>query len=207
MANDKSLDPNDSERWKSLNQKTGMVEGMEDARTLILKLSQLLAGVLTHPMIEFLMPEGVRMDYALLTVGARSMAEFISEADFMRQVAVLSGQGREAGELIVLMSRLSETLPSTHPSIERHHLSGADIAGITPMGSMILDDILKQEQDRLAKEHAAPLADAKANAINETKQERVELPPALNDFLNSIQREDKSQTPGSVHDQGPPEKR
>jgi len=34
------------------------------------------------------------------------------------------------------------------------------------------------------------------NPINEAKQERVELPPALNDFLNSIQREDK-----------PPEKR
>src|SRR6266851_1203927 len=195
------------DRWKSLNFETVMVEDVEDARTLILKLAQLLAGLLMHPMIGFLMPEGVRMDYALLTVGARSMAQFISEADFMRSVAVLSGQGREAGELIVLMSRLSETLPSTHPSIERHALSEVDIADMTPMGSEILDSILKQEQERMAKGHAAPLADAKANAINETKQERVELPPALNDFLNSIQREDKSQTPGSVHDQGPPEKR
>ncbi len=190
MANDKSLDPNDSERWKSLNQKTGMVEGMEDARTLILKLSQLLAGVLTHPMIEFLMPEGVRMDYALLTVGARSMAEFISEADFMRRVAVLSGQGREAGELIVLMSRLSETLPSTHPSIERRALSEVDIADMTPMGSEILDSILKQEQERMTKHRPAPIN------VEIGSPERVELPPALNDFLNSVQREDK-----------PPEKR
>ncbi len=64
---------------------------------------------------------------------------------------------------------------------------------MTPMGSTILDDILKQERSRLAMKQEL---EKRINPINEAKQERVELPPALNDFLNSIQREDK-----------PPEKR
>src|SRR5258708_89616 len=181
MADDKwKLDAdNGKDRWKSLNFETGMVEDLEDARTLILKLAQLLADLLTHPMIDFLMPEGIRMDYALLTVGARSMAEFTSEADFMRSVAVLSGQGREAGELIVLMSGLSETLPSTHPAIEKHHLSEAELAGMQPMGSEILDSILKQEQERLAN-NPTP------TPINVTELEHVKLSPELEDYLKEL---------------------
>lgn len=161
--------------FRSLNRETGMLEGIEDVRRVVLRLLIELEVMLQHPVILMLLPPGTLVDMASLVVSARSVVQPMSQAEFLRRLGQLMGAPTSEIEELIRESGVSETLPMTHPD------STSLPAGLTPLdpndpvvkSSMILSEVAKAENDR-ARE----------------KQGRVDLPPTIEDFLRGLMKED-----------------
>src|SRR6266702_1025679 len=136
------------EEFASLNKETGMLGDPEEIRHVALLVISSFKRVLSNPFISMILPIGVKLDLAALIVNVESLLHTMSQAAYLRQLALVSYGyiGPVFDEELQKMG-YSETLPTTHPSAPHPVPPLMNPASPEVREGMRLEEILKREYE------------------------------------------------------------
>jgi hypothetical protein len=155
--------------YKSYNEKTGMIEDINEVRKMGIKLARFVLMLANDTPLRLFMPEGLRLDTVVYAVSAMSLLQPTSQAQFMRELARALGTSDEAIEELIRDAGLSELLPEGHPDAPKIDAPLLDPNDPEVRQSAILSHIAEEQQKQPAQEEA-----------------RTELPAGLEEFLRSL---------------------
>jgi len=165
------------EEFASLNKETGMLGDPEEIRHVALLVISSFKRVLSNPFISMILPIGVKLDLAALIVNVESLLHTMSQAAYLRQLALVSyGYIGPAFEEELQKMGYSEVLPTTHPNAPHPVPPPMDPNSREVRDSMILQEILKREYEQSPGPTQPPDRDVP----------RTELPPGLDEFLKGL---------------------
>jgi len=154
---------------------TGMLEDPEEIRQVAMLVVSSFKKVLSHPIISALLPVGVKLDMAALLVSVESMLHTMSQAAYLRQLALVSyGYIWPAFEEELRGMGYSETLPTTHPDAPHPVPPPMDPNSQEVRTSSVLQQIMKEQEEKPA-------------------EPRVDLPQGLEDFLKGLGADEKKE--------------
>ena len=183
------------EHFNSLNRDTGLIEDINEVRELGIGLANFIIMMVNHPLLQFFIPEGAKLDAIALAVSSKSMMMPMSQADYMRALGNAAGERKEFIEFQIRAQHLSEVLPTTHPDAPKTNLPPLDPNDPVVRESIILSELAKHDE-RDKQRMTPPLS----------PEEHVRLSDELEAFLSSLGSLDRPgptwTQEGEQHDKG-----
>lgn len=171
----------DRPEFETLNKYTGMIEGIDDLREATFILSNALQSVLSHPIIQSVMPRPVLLNMAYLSVVSEAFVRPMSQKEFYIRMGLTAGYDLYTLQRIAAQVELSDELPFTHPDAQGN-LADLIRQGKVP-GMTLVGDITPKE-------------------TTENKPvEKVELPDNIEQFLSALMSEGRSND-NQIHNEG-----
>jgi hypothetical protein len=176
--------------FQSLNPETGLLDDPEEVVMLALDLLIFIRQLLDSDLLRRQMPQGFFLDAAAILVSAESMLIPTSQANYLRQLAIIAyGFIPASVEYSIRSMGYSETLPKTHPDAPHPPLT--DVSLVNPA---IVEEsyFLKKAIEDIKAEQAmkgAPIGEAPQHSdenLPEPPPEPVVLPESVQSVLDSI---------------------
>jgi hypothetical protein len=160
--------------YHSVNDKTGMLEDIEEIRDAGAKVADILQTIIKHPLFQVFTDFGLLFDTASFAVSAESMFRPMSQAEYYQKLGEAVGIDPLVVAREIAAGGLSDTLPPSHPEAPKMDAPQLDPNDPVVKSSAILSYI----------------ANERGKDVKPEEKVELPLPEGLESFLRDLLSKD-----------------